>query len=97
MLEERIEPTDHDSKRYNESAGKNVSKRDVEAETIDRSHPVIFKETRICPPKSELIDDTSDALEAKETREAVLEVVGELPKTKEEVALQSKSTGKRPR
>ena len=32
VLEERIEPTDHDSKRYNESAGKNVSKRDVEAE-----------------------------------------------------------------
>ena len=42
VLEERIEPTDHDSKRYNESAG-NVSKRDVEAETIDRSHPVISR------------------------------------------------------
>ena len=72
MLEERIEPTDHDSKRYNESAG-NVSKRDVEAETIDRSHPVIFKETRICPPKSEVTDDASEVLEA----------VSELPKTLE--------------
>ena len=40
----------------------------------------------ICPPKirtkSELIHDTPDALEAKETVEAVIEVVRELPKTK---------------
>ena len=78
MLEERIEPTDHDSKRYNESAGKNVSKRDVEAETIDRSHPVIQGNTNLPA------NDTSDALEAKETVEAVIEVVRELPKTLED-------------
>ena len=53
--------------------------------------------------QSEVIHDTPDALEAKETVEAVIEVVRELPKTleaekktKEEVALQSESTGKRP-
>ena len=53
-----------------------------------------------------MIHDTSDALEAfqeaQETLEAVLEVVRELlntskAETKEEVALQSKFTGKRPR
>ena len=44
------------------------------------------KKKSLCPKirsKSEVIHDTSDALEAKETLEAVLEVVSELPKTLE--------------
>ena len=44
------------------------------------------KKKSLCPKirsKSEVIHDTSDALEAKETLEAVLEVVRELLKTLE--------------
>ena len=73
MLEERIEsarkPTDHDSKkRYNESARPRRKKKSL------------------CPKirtQSEVNHDTPDALEAKETVEAVIEVVRELPKTLE--------------
>ena len=123
-------PTDHDSKRYHESASArqnplgrtpksshfqgNTDAQEPLEDVIDvlEADLVVEKTCRnvtwrprrkkksLCPKirsKTEVIHDTSDALEAKETLEAVQEVVRELPKTKEEVALQSKSTGKRPR
>ena len=56
-------------KRYNESARPRRKKKSL------------------CPKirtQSEVIHDTPDALEAKETVEAVIEVVRELPKTLED-------------
>ena len=64
-------------KRRIESARKTTTDHDSKRGTTNPLCPKIRS-------KTEVIHDTSDALEAKETLvEAVLEVVGELPKTLE--------------